>query len=448
MNVDLAVKNAKLVSPKGIVEAGVAVKNGVVVAIARDIHLPAADKVIDAKGNYVLPGILDGHSHTFLPPETPATGTRAAAKGGVTTMLEMPGTQMGCFNKDQYQEKLRIMKDAAYVDFCVHAGCASGYPEGTLTEMWGAGATGAKFFISSTGPKWPQTFDGEVIDRFKELSRCGGLALIHAENDSILRDNEKRLRSTGRRDFSTHLECRPRVAEVEAGKRMIDYLKLTGCRGMIVHTGVPETVWYSAQARTEGVETYVETCPQYLYLTEDDIKERGPWLKFAPPPRTKADMAEIRRLLNLGWIDTVATDHAPYGRDLKETGLEDMWTAPNGIPGLETYLPLLLNGVNQGWLSLERLAAAASETPARIYGIYPRKGTLQPGSDADMVIVDLKEKRTIRGEDQVTACGWTPYHGLKVKGWPTKSIIRGRVVMEEDQVLAEKGSGTFIPRLA
>jgi len=192
----------------------------------------------------------------------------------------------------------------------------------------------------------------------------------------------------------------------------------------------------------------VETCPQYLYLTEDDVKERGPWLKFAPPPRTKADMAEIRWLLNLGWIDTVATDHAPYGRDLKEAGLEDMWMAPNGIPGLETYLPLLLNGVNLGWLSLERLAAATSETPARIYGIYPRKGALQPGSDADMVIVDLKEKRTIRGEDQVTACGWTPYHGLRVKGWPTKSIIRGRVVMEEDQVLAEKGSGTFIPRLA
>jgi len=448
MKVDLAVKNAKLVSPRGVIEAGVAVKDGVVVAVARDIHLPSADRVIDAKGNYVLPGVLDGHCHIFLPPETPATGMRAAAKGGVTTMLEMPGTKMGCFNHSQYMEKLRIMKEAAYVDFCVHAGCASGYPEGTLTEMWGAGATGAKFFISSAGPNWPQTFDGEVIERFKELSRCGGLALIHAENDSILRDNEKRLRDAGRKDFSTHLECRPRVAEVEAGRRMIEYLKLTGCCGVIVHTGVPETVWCSAQARTGGAETYVETCPQYLYLTEDDVKERGPWLKFAPPPRTKADVAEIRRLLNLGWVDTVATDHAPYGRDSKEAGLEDMWMAPNGIPGLETYLPLLLNGVNQGWLSLERLAAAASETPARVYGIYPRKGTLQPGSDADMVIVDMKEKRTIRDEEQVTACGWTPYNGLRVKGWPKISIIRGSVAMEDDQVLAEKGSGRFIPRLS
>jgi dihydroorotase (multifunctional complex type) len=447
MNVDLVVKNAKLVSPRGIVEAGVAVKDGVVVSVARDIHLPAADKVIDVKGNHVLPGLLDGHSHTFLPPETPATGMKAAAKGGVTTMLEMPGTQMGCFNLDQFKEKRRVMEEAAYVDFCIHAGCAGGFPEGTLTEMWNAGATGAKFFISSAGPKWPQTFDGEVLERFRELAGCSGLALIHAENDSILRDNQKRLKDQGRKDYASHLEWRPRVAEVEAGKRMIDYLKMTGCRGVIVHTGVPETVWYSAEARMAGAKTYVETCPQYLYLTEDDVRKRGPWLKFAPPPRTKADMAETRRLLGLGWIDTVATDHAPYGRDRKEAGLIDMWEAPNGIPGLETYLPLLLNGVSQGWLSLERVAAAAAENPARIYGVYPRKGVIQPGSDADMVIVDMKERRTIRSEDQVTACGWTPYDGFKVKGWPTMSIIRGRVAMEDGRVLAEQGSGKFIPRL-
>jgi dihydroorotase-like cyclic amidohydrolase len=210
MTVDLVVKNARLVSPRGVVEAGVAVDGGIVVAVARDAHLPEADRVIDAGGKHVLPGLLDGHSHTFLPPETPATGTRAAAKGGVTTMLEMPGTQMGCFNLEQFKEKRRIMEEAAHVDFCVHAGCASGFPDGTLTEMWGAGATGAKFFISSSGPRWPQTFDGEVIDRFRELATCGALALIHAENDSILRDNQRRLKEQGRKDYASHLEGRPR----------------------------------------------------------------------------------------------------------------------------------------------------------------------------------------------------------------------------------------------
>ncbi|MBT7915299.1 amidohydrolase family protein [Candidatus Bathyarchaeota archaeon] len=216
---------------------------------------------------------------------------------------------------------------------------------------------------------------------------------------------------------------------------------------MIVHTGAPETVWYAAEARIRGVEAYIETCTQYLYLTEDDVKRNGPWNKFAPPPRGKSDLAEIRRMLQDGRIQTVATDHAPYGIDRKEAGLEDIFEAPNGMPGLETFLPLLLNGVNEGWLSLPRLAAIAAETPARLYGILPRKGILQPGADADMVFVDMDREVRITNDDQITACGWTPYDGLKVKGWMTRSIIRGEVVMEDDQVLSMEGSGQFVSRL-
>jgi len=446
MSVDLVLKNAKLVSPRGIVEAGVAVKDGIITAVARDLHLPNGIKVIDAKGQYILPGLLDGHAHTFLPPESPATGMKAAAKGGITTMLEMPGTQFGCFNIDEFKLKREKMEKSAYVDFCIHAGCASGY-SGELTKMHKAGSTGAKFFISSAGPKWPQTFDGEVIERFKEIATYGGLALVHAENDSMLRDNQKRLRADGRKDFAAHVEWRPKISEVEAGKRMIDYFEATGCRGMIVHTGAPETAWYAAEARMRGVEAWIETCTQYLYLTEDDVKKNGPWNKFAPPPRSKADMAEIRRMLQDGWIQTIATDHAPYGKDRKEAGLDDIFEAPNGMPGLETYLPLLLNGVNEGWLSLNRLAAISAEIPARIYGIYPKKGVIQPGADADMVFVDLEKEVTITNDDQITACGWTPYDGMNVKGWMTRSIIRGEVVLEDDRVLSRKGLGRFVSRL-
>ena len=442
----MVVKNARLVSPRGIIEAGVAVKDGKIAMVARDINLPEADTVIDAGGKHVLPGLLDGHAHTFLPPETTATGMKAAAKGGITTMLEMPGTQFGCFTAEEFKIKRETMEKGSYVDFCIHAGCASGHP-GELTKMHKLGSTGAKFFISSAGPKWPQTFDGEIIERFKEIATYGGLALIHAENDAILKDNLKRLKEEGRKDYAAHLEMRPRISEVEAGKRMIDYLEMTGCRGMIVHTSVPETVWYSAEARMRGADTYIETCTQYLYLTEDDVKQNGPWNKFAPPPRSKADMAELRRLLQQGWIDTIATDHAPYGKDRKEAGLTDMLEAPNGMPGLETYLPLMLNGVSEGWLSLERLSAISAERPAQIYDIYPRKGVIAVGSDADLVVVDMGLEKTIRNEDQITACGWTPYDGRKVKGWPTMSIIRGEVVMENDAVLAGLGSGLFIPRL-
>jgi len=143
----------------------------------------------------------------------------------------------------------------------------------------------------------------------------------------------------------------------------------------------------------------------------------------------------------------VATDHAPYGKDRKEAGLVDIFEAPNGVPGLETFLPLLLNGVSEGWLTLERLAAVSAERPAQIYGIYPRKGVIAPGSDADFVIVDMDRVVKIRNEDQITACGWTPYDGMVVKGWPKMSIIRGNIAMEDDNVLMEEDSGLFIPRL-
>lgn len=447
MTVDLVVKNGKLVSPRGVTEGGVAIDDGVIVAVAKASHLPQAERVIDARGNVVLPGVLDGHAHTTLPPEDSKSGTKAAAKGGVTTLLEMPGTQMGGFNPEQLEAKRDLYEATSHVDFCMHAGCASGYPEGNLAEMWGMGATGVKFFVSSGGPDWPQVFDGEIIDRFRELAGVGGLALIHAENYHILQDNYERLVKAEKKDYAAHLEWRPPLAEAECGQRIIRYLKETGCRGLIVHTSLPETVVNVWRARLEGVKVYVETCPQYLYLSEEDIKKRGPWAKFAPPARSKETVAELWKLLEAGWIDTVATDHAPYSKESKEAGLEDIMAAPNGIPGLETLLPLMLTGVNRGRLSLERLVAVTSENPARIFGIHPRKGTFLPGSDGDLTIVDMKKKWKMKNRDLITACGWTPYEGFEAEGVPTHALVRGNLVLEDGEVVSSEGFGTFIPRL-
>jgi dihydroorotase (multifunctional complex type) len=429
MAVDVVVKNGKLVLPTGVTEGGIAIDEGVIVAISKAPHLPDADRVIDAGGKVVLPGLLDGHSHTTLPPEDSRSGTMAAAKGGVTTLLEMPGTPMGGFNPQQLKAKVDLYEATSYVDFCVHAGCASGYPDGNLTEMWKMGATGVKFFVSSAGPNWPQMFDGGIVDRFRELAGVDGLALVHAENYQILQDNYERLVKAGRRDYAAQLEWRPPLAEAEC------------------HTSLPESVMNTWKAKQEGVRVYVETCPQYLYLSDDDVKKRGPWVKFAPPPRNKETVAELWKLLEAGYIDTVATDHAPYSKESKEAGLEDMMAAPNGIPGLETFLPLLLTGVNNGRLSLERLAAVASENPARIYGIHPRKGALLPGSDGDLTIVDMKKKWKIRNEDLITACGWTPYEGVEAEGVPTHALVRGIPILEDGIVVSREGFGTFIPRL-
>jgi dihydroorotase (multifunctional complex type) len=447
LNVDLVIKNAKIVSPRGFQEGGVAVDDGVIVAISKEPNLPKADEVVDVKGRYLLPGILDGHAHTCLLPETPSSGTKAAIKGGVTTLLEMPGTQMGCFDPQEYEAKLRLFTEKSHIDFCIHSGCASGYPKGNLTSMWGMGSTGVKFFVSNAGPKWPQTFDGEILDRFSEISGFNGLALIHSENGQIIRDNQKRLQAEGRRDFGAYLESRPPISELECGRRMITYLKATGCRGMLVHTSLPDVVSDVWSSRGSGVKLSIETCPQYLYITDEDVKKRGPWAKFAPPARTSEAVHGIRRLLAEGYIDTVASDHAPYTKEMKQNGLEDIFRAPNGIPGLETLVSLLVNGVNEGWLSLERFAQVTSENPARLYGIYPKKGTISLGSDADFVIIDMDKNVKIRDDDQITACGWSPYDGMKVKGSPVQSFIRGNLVMEDDVVYVKEGFGKYVFRM-
>lgn len=446
MTVDLVIKNCKIVSPRGIIEGGIAVDDGVIVAVARTPHLPKASETIDVKGKPVLPGPIDGHCHATSSPDTPLTASMAAAKGGITTILDMPGYEVPTFSSEQYKKKLASFNNQCYVDYTLHGAAAAGYPEGSLKDIWELGATGIKFFVSDPGPGWPQTFDGDILEGFKELSKVDGLALIHCENDQIIRDNLKKMRAQGRTGYADYLEVRPRIAEVESGRRIIQYLKHTGCKGLIVHTSVPETVLEARRARASGVQVYIETCPQYLYLTDEDVKQKGPWLKFAPPARPKETRNEMRRLIGSGWIDTVATDHAPFSKEEKEIGYKNMLDAPNGIPGLEAFMPLLLNGVNEGWLTLPRLAEISSQNPAKIFGLHPRKGAITPGSDADLLVIDMKKEITLRNDDQVSACGWTPYDGMKVKGVPEMAILRGNVIMKEDKVLGKPGLGMYITR--
>ncbi|MBN2336872.1 hypothetical protein JXL21_15055 [Candidatus Bathyarchaeota archaeon] len=332
MTVDLVLRNCKLVSPRGIVEGGVAIDGGVIIAVAKEPHLPRADKVIDAAGRPVLPDPLDGHCHTTSPPDTPTSATKAAARGGFTTVLDMPGYETPTFSPAEYGEKRKLFEGECYVDYTIHGACAAGYPAGSLAGMWGMGATGVKFFVSDPGPGWPQTFDGDILAGFRELAEVGGLAMIHAENDAIIKDSRRRLKTEGRRDYAAHLEERPRIAEEEAGRRIIRYLEDTGCRGLIVHTSVPDTVHEARAARARGVEVYVETCPQYLYLTEDDVRRRGPWVKFAPPARSRETVEEMRRLLSAGGsTPQPRTTRPTHGRrSWSATGT--CWRRPTGYP--------------------------------------------------------------------------------------------------------------------
>ena len=440
MTVDLVIKNGKLVSPRGIVEGGIAINDGIIVSIAKLPNLPRADKVIDVKGNVILPGILDGHSHTDMPPETPFTGTKAAAYGGITTILDMPGGPAGnAYTPSKFEEKRKLFEKKSFIDFALHGGCPSGYTEGNLEKIWKLGATGIKYFMTRVG-------DGDILQSFKELFKVNGLALIHAENGDMIKHNIEKLRAQNRKDPKAHLESRPPITEIEAGERIISFLKETNIRGLIAHTSLPETVW-NVKKNFNKTDIYIETCPQYLFLTTEDVIEKGPWATFAPPARNKERVVEMWNLLNKGWVDTIATDHVPESKEVKELGVDDIFDAPNGIPGIETMLPVMLTAVNEGKTTLQQLVALMSENPAKIYGLFPRKGSFNLGSDGDLVVIDMKKTKQIKNEEIVSACGWSPFEGFKIKGVPVLSMNRGNIILEDGEVVGKPGGAVFIPRM-
>lgn len=196
-----------------------------------------------------------------------------------------------------------------------------------------------------------------------------------------------------------------------------------------------------------GVKVYAETCPHFFTFVKEDMLTHGPYLKFSPVMHDAADRDGMWEMLRKGYVDTFGSDHSPYEKSEKEPGETNIWDAPNGIPGIETLLPTLLNGVSEGKVSLERVVEVTSYNPSRIYGLWPRKGVLQPGSDADFVVVDMDLRHTYTVEDMKSKCKWSPYFGRTFQGWPVRTVVRGKTVCLNGQVVGTQGWGQYIPRL-
>ena len=455
---DLVVRNAKVWSQGNLVEGGIAVKDGKIASIASDYALPGADKTVDAHGNLLIPGLVDEHVHMGDPYEGPGSevavmredfvcGTMAAAAGGITTVIEMPDSVPLVTTLDAAKSKIEICKRKAYVDFSLHGGFIPGTDYATsMKQLYALGLTGFKTYTCFSIPEWPPCYDGDLYEALKVISKIGAVALLHAENDFILSINEKRLKSQGRKDIRAHLEWRPPIAEIESVRRMVFFLKEARAKGLIVHTSVPEGVLEVKQAREQGYDIYVETCPHFLFMTDEDVIKKGPWAKCAPPPRSKATVARMWELLNAGYIDTLGSDHSPYTEDEKRAGLKNIWDAGNGAANIEATLPLMMDAVNSGKTTLERAIRMGSENPARLFGLYPRKGTLQIGSDADFVIVDMKAKHKLSNENTKSKCGWMVYDGTVTKGKPTATFVRGTMIMQDGEIVGKQAGGQFITR--
>lgn len=437
---DLAISGATLVTPRGRRRANVYVQDGVIANVTADQL--QADQTVRAAGLFVLPGMIDGHVHFQDPGDTTRedfiTGTSAAAVGGVTTVIEHTHSHP-VRTLEFLREKVHHVSSRSLIDFGL---AAHAWPSqiGQHADLWRAGVTFFKVFTCTTHGV-PGHDAAHLLALFRELSAIDALCLVHCEDETITGDNERALRQAARADPAVIFEWRSREAELTALNTMALLARLTGVRAIAAHVSHSTAIDLVSR---EGARLWMETCPQYLYVQEDEILDCGGLRKFTPPARIRSasDEQEMWRRVANGPITHISTDHAPATRAQKTDG--SIWDVHFGLPGVETTLSLLLNGVAEGHLSLERVVELTAETPARLYGLYPRKGRLAQGADADLVLVDLTAERTLADSDVVSKAGWTPYVGRRIRSRIVKTFSRGRLVAEDGKPVGEQGLGRFL----
>jgi allantoinase len=443
--VDIVIKNGTLVLGSGLWEGSLVIDEGKIVGIVKSGE-PNADRVIDAVGNYVLPGMVDMHVHLRDPgnPEREnfESGTRAAAAGGVTSVMDMPNTVPATVTVKAFEEKKTIASKKSLVDFGLVAG-AGEVPEEELRGLAKAGAVAYKSFMIARFKELAAD-DWQLRKNFEIIADEELPCLIHAENQVIVDRGVAEAMRLGRTDPMAHGEFRPAIAEAEAVSRALMFAEETGVHLHICHMSCGEAVDILEGAQIRGVDATGETSTNYLLMSEETMKERGPYAKVDPPLRTEVDQARLWDALNDGVIDVLASDHAPYTKEEKDRGWKNIFDAPSGGVVIETSLPLMLNAVNDGRIGLERLVEVFSTNPAMINGVYPVKGGLNLGADADVVIVDMEKPFKIRGEDLKTIQKVTPYEGIEGVGAPVMTLLRGSVIYEAGQVTGKPGQGRWL----
>jgi dihydroorotase len=430
LTADLVIRNGQVVSPDGVFAASVAIKDGVVIAVGRDETMPPASESLDAKGLHLLPGAIDDHVH-FRDPGYPhkedfASGTAAAAFGGVTTVFDMPNTIPATGTPEVLADKLKMAAGKAHVDFGLYALLG----EDTIEHVpeLAKGAIGFKLYMGNTFGRIPSPSTGGMLECFEVVAPTGKRVSLHAETNSIMERRESRMREAGRIDPLAHIASRPAVVAVEAVSRAAILSEWTGARIQILHISSAEELRPLREAKARGVDITGETCPHYMMLSSDDYARFGGVIRVNPPVREKRNQEPLWAALIDGTIDVIATDHAPHS--IEEKTRKDIWTVDCGFPGVETQMPLMLTEAAAGRYSVSDYVRWSSFNPAKIWGLYPRKGVIQPGADADIAVVDLDREWTIDDAKLQSLSRITPFHGRNVKGLPVHTLVRGRFVMK------------------
>jgi len=413
-------------------------------------------EVIDATGKYVLPGGVDVHTHMEMPfggtfsSDTFETGTRAAAWGGTTTIIDFAVQPKGgslLAALDTWHGKA---DGRCAIDYGFHM-IVSDVNETTLKEMAAcvdAGVTSFKLFMAYPGVFYAT--DGEILLAMQQAARIGALTMMHAENGIAIDQLVAQALAAGHTEPVHHGLTRPPELEAEATSRAIALSGVTGAPLYIVHLSAAPALSAVAEARDAGRQVFAETCPQYLYLSMDDLARPGfDGAKYvcSPPLRTRDHQDTLWRGLRANDLSVVSTDHCPFCfADQKELGRGDFSKIPNGIPGVEHRMDLLHQGVVAGQLSLSRWVEVASTTPARMFGIYPRKGVLAPGSDADIVIYDPAAAQVLSAASHHMNVDYSAYEGLNITGRVDTVLSRGVVLVDAGEYRGSPGHGSFLPR--
>jgi dihydroorotase (multifunctional complex type) len=433
---ELGIEGGEVVTGRDRFPANVYVEAGQIAAVVPD-RRPARERV-DASALLVMPGMVDAHVHLMDPADTsredfPA-GTAAAARSGVTTVVEHTHARPVVSAAD-LADKRSYLAGRSRVDFALGA---HAWPDrlDEIEGVWRAGAAFVKVFTCTT--HGVPGFDAARLWRlFERAARCGAVCLVHAEDESMTASAEAELRAAGREDGGVIPAWRNREAELTALALTTLHARLAGARVVAAHVSSPQ-----ALETADGL--LAETCPQYLTLLEDEVRELGALRKFTPPARARdtVELDAMWRALADRQIAYIASDHAPS--TLEQKGAGSIWDVHFGLPGIDTTLAVLLDGAHAGRISYQRVADVYAETPARLYGLSPAKGRLEPGADADLVLVDPEERWTVRDEDVLSKAGWSPFAGKTFVGRAVRTYLRGTLVAGGGEVVAEPGSGRFL----
>jgi allantoinase len=444
------IRDGTIVADYGVFWGHIAMCDGRITAIAHDADaLPRPDEVIDARELLVFPGGIDPHCHFEEPGATDredfATGTMSAAAGGITTCIEHPLTLPPTTSAQLLIDKRALAEAKAVVDFGLYGGMV---PDSIsrIPAMHAAGAMGFKAFLPPSDPSYPPVSDAEFFEGLRCCAELDALTLVHAENGVLLEHFSSQLRAAGRKDARAHLESRPPFVELEAVTRAAILAQAAGARLQVVHLTIAEGAEALKRFKANGNRLSIETCPQYLALDEDDLIRLGPWAKCAPPLRSRQNVERLWDAVLDGTIDCLVSDHAPYRLDEKQAGQDDIWAAPNGLQVIQVMLPLIMDeALNRRGMRPEAFARFSSTNAARILGLFPRKGAILPGSDADLALYDPNLEWEVDPGLLFSKHKWTPFAGRTIRGKVLRTIVRGETVYHDGEIVATPGHGTFLP---